>query len=52
MWDTKKFETPVDCLSLVETYVVNNEIKENTVGGTCMEFNADAGANKFLIGTE
>jgi len=31
---------------------VNGEMKENIVGGTCMEFNADAGANKFLVGTE
>jgi hypothetical protein len=39
---------PIDILLLTESV----EGKERVVGGSVIEFNAEAGANKFLVGTE
>ena len=47
-WDTRKFDAPVETLSLVE----NPTESEASIGGTCIEYNVDAGPTKFLIGTE
>jgi dynein intermediate chain 2, axonemal len=48
-WDTRQMaKGPIDILLLTE----NVEGKERVVGGSVIEFNAEAGANKFLVGTE
>jgi len=48
-WDTRNFKDgPIEKLKLVETV----EGQERQVGGSVIEFNAEAGANKFLVGSE
>lgn len=48
-WDTRQFaKGPIDTLLLTESQDGGNRI----VGGSVLEFNAEAGANKFLVGTE
>jgi len=48
-WDTRQFSKgPIDTLLLTETF----DGKERIVGGSVLEFNAEAGSNKFLVGTE
>jgi dynein intermediate chain 2, axonemal len=48
-WDTRQFSKgPIDTLLLTE----HVEGKDRVVGGSVIEFNAEAGANKFLVGTE
>jgi dynein intermediate chain 2 len=49
-WDTRKLsEGPTD--EMVLDYN-KSEDQKHTFGGTCMEYRSDAGATKYLIGTE
>ncbi len=48
-WDTRNFKDgPIERLELVET--VDGQTRR--VGGSVIEFNAEAGATKFLVGSE
>jgi dynein intermediate chain 2 len=48
-WDTRQFaKGPIDNLLLTEQI----DGKDRIVGGSVLEFNSEAGANKFLVGTE
>lgn len=52
-WDMKKLgDGPVDELILSETFQVNDQPVTKILGGTCLEYNQDAGPLKYLIGTE
>jgi dynein intermediate chain 2 len=44
-WDTKNLTAPVDEVVLTHTDDV-------VLGGSCLEYNPEAGATKFLVGTE
>lgn len=48
-WDTRRFEEPVDVLNIVENPKAENP---QTLGGTVLEYNVEAGPTKFLVGTE
>lgn len=52
-WDTRKFnEGPVDTVNLTEIVNSGDDKFERNVGATALEYNTDAGPNKFLIGNE
>lgn len=47
-WDIRKLESgPIESLNIVE-----NTDTDTIVGATCLEYNNEAGPNKYLIGTE
>lgn len=43
---------PVDSIQLTEVFQEGENKFERPVGGTVAEYNAESGANKFLVGTE
>lgn len=47
-WDTKKLSEPTDSLQLCTDIKTNGQI----LGGSSLEYNADAGFTKYLVGTE
>ena len=52
-WDFRKMsDGPVDSLNHTEIFTEGENKFERPVGGTVCEYNADSGANKFLVGTE
>ena len=52
-WDQRNLEAgPTEELKLIENFTVNNEVRPKVLGGTSLEYNADASPLKYLIGTE
>ena len=52
-WDQRNLEGgPTEELKLFENFQVNGETKPKLLGGTCLEYNADASPLKYLVGTE
>ncbi len=47
-WDTRKLDEPIDSLVLA----TDSKGGGMTLGGSCMEYNIEAGPTKFLVGTE
>lgn len=51
-WDNRKLEKPTDSLIITDGIVDPVVGAERVLGGSCLEYNPDAGATKFLAGTE
>eukprot|EP00562_Extubocellulus_spinifer_P031720 CAMPEP_0178723246 /NCGR_PEP_ID=MMETSP0699-20121125/25442_1 /TAXON_ID=265572 /ORGANISM="Extubocellulus spinifer, Strain CCMP396" /LENGTH=590 /DNA_ID=CAMNT_0020374309 /DNA_START=76 /DNA_END=1848 /DNA_ORIENTATION=- len=48
-WDTRNLEAPTDAIILPKA---GEDGRDLTLGGSSLEYNTDAGATKYLIGTE
>ena len=46
-WDVRKLSEPEDSVQLTD-----KQIEGTVLGGSSMEYNSEAGANKYLVGTE
>lgn len=52
-WDQRNLaDGPTEELKLIENFQINGEVKPKVLGGTSLEYNADASPLKYLIGTE
>jgi len=51
-WDMKKTTEPVETLMLTESSVSAGNPNPKVLGGTCLDYNADAAAQKYWVGTE
>lgn len=52
-WDQRNLEAgPTEELKLVEDFTVNGKTVPKVLGGTSLEYNADASPLKYLVGTE
>ena len=51
-WDMKKTTEPVETLMLTESSVSAGNPNPKVLGGTCLDYNAEAAAQKYLVGTE
>jgi len=52
-WDQRNLEPgPTEELKLIENFQVNGETVPKVLGGTSLEYNADASPLKYLVGTE
>lgn len=50
-WDIRKLENgPIETLDVMETY--SEEGPNTLTGATSIEYNNEAGPNKYLVGTE
>ena len=51
-WDFRKDVEPFSIAPITDG-IINPETRQDTIlGGTCLEYNPEAGATKFLVGTE
>jgi dynein intermediate chain 2, axonemal len=51
-WDFRKDKEPIDSCKITDGIVNPDTGEENVLGGTCLEYNPEAGATKYLAGTE
>ena len=52
-WDQRNLEAgPTEELKLIENFQVNGQTVPKVLGGTSLEYNADASPLKYLVGTE
>ena len=51
-WDFRKDKEPIDSCKITDGVVNPETGEESILGGTCLEYNPEAGATKYLAGTE
>lgn len=51
-WDFRKDKEPIDSCKITDGVVSPDTGEESVLGGTCLEYNPEAGATKYLAGTE
>lgn len=51
-WDFRKDKEPIDSCKITDGVVNPDTGEESILGGTCLEYNPEAGATKYLAGTE
>ena len=51
-WDFRKDKEPIDSCKMTDGVINPDTGEESILGGTCLEYNPEAGATKYLAGTE
>ena len=51
-WDFRKDKEPIDSCKMTDGMTNPETGEESILGGTCLEYNPEAGATKYLAGTE
>ena len=51
-WDMRKTTEPLEVLMLTDGPVTANNPNPKVLGGTCLDYNAEASAMKYMVGTE